>query len=383
MGRVFHVMKKEFIQTFRDRRMVAIIFVAPIFQLFIFGYAVTTDIKNIELAVYDRDRSADSRRLVDAFFSSGYFNFAGEIDGDSQIEQALFEGRADVVIVIPTDYAKSLSRGQQAKVQLLLDASDSNFAQIAGSYSERVIASQAFGQLDTIMVSMAGRAAMVGLPLPSSLPSIDPKARIWYNPELKSAYYMVPGVICMLLMVVTMLLTGMAVTREREIGTIEQVIVSPIASWELILGKLAPFAILGFVDVALIVTVGTWHFGVPIHGSLALLFVASGLFLASTLGIGLYISTISATQQQAMFVTFLFIMPAILLSGFMFPLANMPEAIQYLTLLNPLRYFLVIIRGIFLKGNGMDVLWPQFAALAAFGVAIFGLASSQFSKRLT
>lgn len=375
-------MKKEFIQTFRDKRMVAIIFVVPIIQLFLFGYAVTTDVKNINIGLLDRDRSEQSRELLQNFLGSGYFTFQGTLDNDDQLQEALYKGLIDMALVVPANYSENLARGEQATVQALYDASDANFAQIAYAYTARVIESMSRDKINAQFENLRAMAAMSGFSPPDTLPSVNPQMRIWYNPELKSVFYMVPGVICMLLMIVTMILTGMAVTREREIGTIEQIVVSPIASWELILGKIAPFAILGFVDVGLIVSAGAFQFHVPIHGSIVLLFVASGLFLFTTLGLGLLFSTISTTQQQAMFVNFMFIMPAILLSGFMFPIENMPDLIQYITYLNPLRYFLIVIRGIFLKGNGLDILWPQLAALLVFGIIIFSLASARFSKRL-
>ena len=423
MGRVFCVTWKEFIQTFRDRRMVAIIFIAPILQLFIFGYAVTNDVGNINVGVMDLDRSEASVNLIDAFSRTRYFTFQGMIAGDHQLKEALHQGTIDMALVIPRDYGKSITAGQQVELQVIYDASDSNFAQIAGGYttaligrinqeitmnrlaekareqayfaqtqSQQNMASQQIVTLTQTIVDSGKQqpqpskssapevSASVSGAAMSSAPIIVPAVRVWYNPELVSAYYMVPGVICMILLIITMLLTGLAITREREIGTIEQIVVSPIKRWEFILGKMLPFAILGMIDVALITIVGTAHFGVPIRGSLVLLFGSAALFLFSALGLGLLLSTISATQQQAMFSNFMFIMPAILLSGFMFPIENMPEAVQLLTYLNPLRYFLVIIRGIFLKGNGLDVLWPQLVALAVFGTVIFSLATARFSK---
>lgn len=383
MTRVYHVMKKEFIQTFRDRRMVGLIFIAPIIQLFIFGYAVTTDIKNIEMGVIDLDKSPESRSLVESFTSSGYFNLTGAIGADDELRDLFHRGKIDMALVIPKDFSEKLSRREQASVQAIYDASDSNFAQNAIGYSQQIIALQSMNGINEMMQNLKALAIQFDRDMPGSLPMVKPAVRIWYNPELKSVYYMVPGVIVMLLMVVTIILTGMAVTREREIGTIEQVIVSPISSWELILGKILPFGILGMVDVFLILIVGTWHFDVPIRGSIALLFFSSALFLFSTLGLGLFFSTISSTQQQSMFVNFMFMLPAILLSGFMFPIENMPRVIQYLTYLNPLRYFLVVIRGIFLKGVGVAELWEQLLAMGIFGVAILVIASLGFSKRMT
>jgi len=375
-------MIKEFIQTFRDKRMVMIIFIAPILQLIIFGYAVTTDVKNINLGVMDHDNSPSSRRLIESFERSGYFTFMGSLAGDKELRRQLFSGGLDMALVIPKNFSKGLERGDKVDIQAIFDASDSNFAQVAGGYTQRIILEYSQKAAKEKTDKIKTMAALADKNLSGALPGINPAIRVWYNPELRSDFYMVPGVTCMLLLVVTMLLSGMALTREREIGTIEQLIVSPIASWELILGKLAPFGIMGIIDVALIVTMGSWHFNVPIHGSIPLLFAASALFLFSTLGLGLFFSSISATQQQAMFVIFIFIMPAILLSGFMFPIENMPDAVQYLTLLNPLRYFLEIVRGIFLKGTGVAELWPQLLTLAGFGMVIFYVASVKFSKRL-
>ena len=383
MTRVYHVMKKEFLQTFRDKRMVAIIFIAPIIQLFIFGYAVTTDIKNISMGVIDLDHSMESRNLVESFTSSGYFKLSGAIRNDDELRLLLHRGEIDMALVIPNNFSEKLTRREQASVQAIFDASDSNSAQIAVGYSQRILAVQSMKAINDVMLEIRALAAQYDRNVPGSLPIVEPAVRIWYNPELQSVYYMVPGVIVMLLMVTTIILTGMAVTREREIGTIEQVIVSPITSWELILGKILPFGILGMIDVFIILVVGTWHFDVPIRGSIALLFFASGLFLFSTLGLGLFFSTISTTQQQSMFVNFMFLLPAILLSGFMFPIENMPRIIQYLTYLNPLRYFLVVIRGIFLKGVGVAELWEQLLAMGVFGIAILIIASLGFSKRLT
>lgn len=381
MTRVGPIAKKEFIQTFRDRRMVVIIFLAPILQLFIFGYAATTDVRGINLAVVDHDRSAESRRLVEAFAASGYFTVVENTADANAMSERVARGGVDAGLVIPADYGRDLARGETAVVQTVFDAADSNFAQIAAGYARGIVQTESARRAAVRAQTARAHAAAAGIVVPDP-PSVTPDVRVWFNPELKSAFYMVPGVICMLLMIVTMMLSSLAITREREIGTIEQVIVSPIARWELILGKLTPFAIMGMIDVGIITLVGVAHFGVPIRGSVALLFGASALFLFSTLGLGLFLSAVSATQQQAMFTAFMVIMPAILLSGFMFPIANMPRAAQWITYLNPLRYFLEVIRGIFLKGNGVDVLWPQLAALAAFGVVIFTLTSSMFSRRV-
>ncbi|MBZ0272500.1 ABC transporter permease [bacterium] len=380
MGRVFHVMKKEFIQTFRDPRMVVMIFLAPLLQSFIFGYAVTTDVKNINLVVLDHSRTSESRRLVQDFTASGYFTHAGLMDSEDELRFALERNRADAAIVIPPDFHRAKA-GRAEKLQIVLDATDSNFAQVAAGYTQRILERRARDELAGIVALASARAAARGVP-PPSVPRVEAATRIWYNPELRSVYYMVPGVICMILMIITMILAGLAVTRERELGTIEQIVISPITGTQFILGKLLPFAILGFLDVLLIIALATLHFEVPIRGSLVFLFGASGVFLFTTLGLGLFFSTISQTQQQAMFANFIFLMPAILLSGFMFPIENMPDAVQLLTYVNPLRYFLVIIRGVFLKGLGFDVLYPEVAKLALLGVVIFTLSAARFRRMM-
>ena len=383
MTRVFYVMKKEFIQTFRDKRMVVMIFFVPLIQLFLFGYAVTTDVNNISLGVIDEDKSEISRRLVNSFISSGYFTFEKQITNDDEIKQFLYDGSIETALFIPADFSKKLLRGEETELQALFDASDSNLALIASGYTTQIVSSLSMKLLEDNASRINEFLYAMGKARQASFPKVEPDMRIWYNPELKSVYYMVPGVTCMILLIITMMLTGMAVIREKEIGTIEQIIVSPIEKWELILGKIAPFGILGMIDVTLIISAGVWHFNVPIRGSVILIFFSASLFLFTTLGLGLFFSTISKTQQQAMFVSFMFINPAILLSGFMFPIENMPDSIQYLTYLNPLRYFLKVIRGIFLKGNGFIELLPQLAALAVFGIIIFTMASAKFSKRLT
>jgi len=380
MIRILYLIKKEFIQTFRDRRMVGLIFIAPVFQLVIFGFAVTMDVEHIYLAVWDRDRSQQSRELVRSFVNSGYFEYKRTIDGQRDIEAFFLEDRGDAVLVIPPGFSKDLARVRTASLQVIIDGTNSNYATIVSGYVDGIVTTFVQKSLKSMVNLM--RAQVPEAAGAVSLPILNPEIRVWYNPNLESSVFMVPGVICLLLMVITALLTSLAVIREREIGTIEHIIVTPIKPYQFILGKIAPFAIIGFIDVFLIILVGTYLFEVPVRGSVPLLLVASALFLFTTLGLGLFFSTISHTQQQAMFVTFMFLMPAVLLSGFFYPISNMPTIFQWLTYANPLRYFLVIIRGIFLKGNGIDVLMDQFVALAVFGVVIFGLSSLRFQKRL-
>jgi len=378
MGRILHVARKEFIQTFRDPRMFVFIFIAPILQLFLFGYAVTTDVNNITLAVMDRDRSVASRDLVRSVLNSGYFTFAGAVDSEEQIAEALVDTRADVVLVFPERFADRLDRGESAPLQVLLDGSESNSSGVAVSYLQKILVTYARGQIDARLDRLSGRTGSGKRPEPYASPEI----RYQYNPELKSSWYMVPGVLGMILLVITLLLTSLAITREREIGTMEQLVVTPIKPYQLLAGKMIPFAVIGLIDVTLILVVAAGHFRLPMVGSIGLLYFASTLFLFSTLGLGLLVSTLSHTQQQAIFLALMVMLPAVLLSGLMFPIANMPEGVQWLTYANPLRFFLVIVRGVILKGNGLLILAPQFFMLFALGAIVFTLAVARFHKTI-
>jgi ABC-2 type transport system permease protein len=280
--------------------MFGIIFIAPVIQLFLFGYAVTTDIKNIDLAVMDLDNTADSRELTDAIFNSGYFRSAGAVLSDAEIEDALVHGRAAVVLVIPREFAADLIRGETTTIQVLLDGAESNSMNVALGYLGGILSSFGTIKMETRAAALAAR---LGRNI-QSLPVVSAETRFRFNPELKSAWFMVPGVLGMIMMVITMLLTSLAITREREVGTMEQIVVTPIKPWQLLAGKMLPFAIVGLVDITLILAVGVGHFGLPIVGSIALLYFAAVVFLFSTLGLGLFISTLSNTQQQAMFVSF-------------------------------------------------------------------------------
>jgi len=379
--RIMSMIRKEFIQVLRDPRMRVILFIPPMMQLIVFGYAANTDIRNIRLAVYDLDRTPESRELISRFSSSGYFRMAAQATNPGEIRRWIDEGAISAALQINHDFARKLRQRTGATVQIVVDGTDSNTASIVMSYAQRIAAEY------SRLVLLERFNKFPDLPDRIKRPffrsgGIEIQSRAFFNPNLESRNFYVPGIIALLIMLVTLILTCMAIVREREIGTMEQMIVSPIRPVELILGKTIPFAIVGYVDVALVTFVGVFLFDVPIRGSLLLLFFAASLYLLSTLGIGLFISTISRTQQQAMMSMFFFFVPAILLSGFIFPIANMPEVIQYLTYLNPLRYFLVIIRGIFLKGNGFDILWPQILALAILGSTVFTFSSLRFRKRL-
>jgi ABC-2 type transport system permease protein len=373
-GRIWYMMVKEFIQVFRDPKTRVVIIVPPIIQLLIFGYAATTDVQHVATIVLDLDNSADSRELVNRFAHNRYFDVRRYVSDEATARGLIDRGEAQALLRIEHGYSADLAAGRTARAQIILDGSDSNTAGIAASYAARIVETLS---RELLLERVARSRGAIRAP-----PELDLEVRAWFNENLESRNYFVPGVIALIVMLATLLLTSMAVVREKEIGTMEQILVTPITPAEFILGKTVPFALIGLGDVVLITAVGVLWFGVPLRGSLAVLGASACLYLLPALGVGLLISTISQTQQQAMMSTFFFFFPAILLSGFMFPIANMPRVIQYLTYINPLRYFLVIIRGVFLKGVGVEVLWPQMAALAALGVVTLTLAVTRFHKTL-
>jgi ABC-2 type transport system permease protein len=363
---------KEFIQVFRDPRMRIVLFVLPMMQTVIFGYAVNLDVKNIPTAIMDRDNSSESRELAQILFSSGHFRLERTIANDKEALALLDRGRVRLVLKVEHGFGQQLARGEIVQVQALLDGSDSNTAGVVMGYLGR-LSNDYNARLQADYASRhTGMTPRVG--------RVELASRAWFNDNLESPPFYVPAVITNILFIITMLLSSMAIVREKEIGTIEQVIVTPIRKGEFILGKTLPFVLIGYIDVALISLVGALVFNVPVRGSLWLLFLATTLFLMSSLGIGLLISTVSRTQQQAMMTAFFVIFPAMLLSGFAFPIENMPEAVQWLTLLNPIRFYMVIIRGLFLKGVGFGVLWPHLAALALIGATVLLVAVARFRK---
>lgn len=372
LERIRHMIAKEFIQAFRDPRMVAVIFVVPVVQLLIFGYAVTTDVRNISTIVCDLDNSVESRAFVSRFAHSGYFDIIEYIDNEQRIANVLDHSKAQVVLQINKGFGQDLLSGRTAKMQLLIDGTDSNTAGIVLSYSQKI------GE-DFSSEVFRSRLSRQGFTLQKP-PGIELQTRSWFNENLESRTFYVPGLIAVQVMIITLILTSMAVVREKEIGTMEQVMVTPISPLEFILGKTIPFALIGMIDVVLISVVGIFWFAIPMRGNLLILFLCTVLYLMTVLGVGLLISTVSQTQQQAMMTTFFFGMPAILLSGFMFPIANMPEIVQWLTYLDPLRFFIIILRGLFLKGIGLNILWPQIIALAIFGPVTFWMASLKLKR---
>jgi ABC-2 type transport system permease protein len=370
MRRVLHVMRKEFLELRQDPRLFGIVIIAPIVQLTMLGYAATTDVRNVPVIVVDQDRSAASRDLVRRFEASQNFAVVASAESVHDIDTYLDGGRAWMALTIPAGYESRIQRGAPATVQVAADGTDANSTNVALGYAGSLIAaySRQIG-------AAAGRESI------EPLVSVD--VRVWFNPSLESRDFMIPGILALLLLVVTTNLSSMAIVREKELGTLEQLNVTPIARWELIVGKLLPYAILGMLDVLLVVAVAVGWFEVPLRGSFWLLLGMCLIYLLSTLGLGLFVSTISATQQQAMMTSsFFFLLPMVFLSGFVFPIENMPAVVQPVTYLIPLRYFLVILRGIFLKGVGLETLWPQAAGLAAWGIGILVLATLRSSKRL-
>ncbi len=372
-SRLLSIIRKEFIQIFRDPRTLALILVMPIIQMFLLGYAATTDVKNISIAVWDQSRTPESRALLDAFRSADYFKISYEVLSEEEIQALIESGNVRAALIIPPDYERRLLEGN-AQVSMILDGSDATVGStalstanlIGQSYSIKVLTEQA---------SRQGRAATVKPPL-------EVRTRVWYNPDLVSAYFMIPGMIGMILYFIMALLTASSIVREREHGTIEQLIVTPIRSWELVTGKVLPYVVLGFFDAAEVLLVGHFWFKVPIRSDLGLVVGTSGLLLLSSLGIGLFASTVANTQQEA-FLTVLFTMlPSIFLSGFFFPLEAMPKVLQFISYFIPLRYFLIIIRALTLKGVGLTAIQNEVIALAIFGLAIMSAAALRFRKRL-
>jgi ABC-2 type transport system permease protein len=373
-SRVRYLFVKELIQVLRDKRLRITLIFPPIFQLIVFGYAANLDVKNIRSAVRDLDQSVDSRDLISRFGSSKYFNIVSFPKSPKEIEDLIRKGDIILSIEIPSGFSKKLKKGDTAAVQIVLDGTESNTAMIALGYVGQILEEYS----NTVMVQRLNQEGMISF----EEAGVDLHHRTWFNPNFESRLFYVPGVIASIAFLIPIILTAQAIVREKEIGTLEQIMVTPIRSWELVVGKTLPFAMIGLLDVVLIALIGVFWFEVPLRGNPLLLLSGTILFLMSSVGVGLFISTISATQQQAQISTFFFMMPAFILSGFAFPIENMPVWIQHLTYINPLRYFLVIIRGVFLKGIGLDILWPQMLALAVLGGLTILLASLRFRKRL-
>ncbi len=377
MRRILYVMWKEVIELRQDPRIFGIIFIAPVMQLAILGYAATTDVRNVPMVVVDADRSAGSQDLISRFTGSGIFELVDVVSNPGEVDRYLETGEAWMALSIPARYGENVAAGRPATLQVLADGSDASSTNIAMGYATNLVAGYSQELVERRMRASGDPAQ------PGGGSGIEPRVRVWFNPTLESRYFMLPGIFALLLLVVTSNLSSMAIVREREVGTLEQLNVTPLGRLELILGKLLPYGVIGLIDVFIVLIVIVFWFQVPMRGSFWLLFAMSLIYLLTTLGLGLFISTISNTQQQAMMTsTFFFLTPMLYLSGFVFPIENMPDAIQPITYLIPLRYFVVILRGIFLKGVGLETLWPQALALSAWGVTILALAVMRSSKRL-
>ncbi|HZW97174.1 MAG TPA: ABC transporter permease [Candidatus Eremiobacteraceae bacterium] len=375
LARLKQMLIKEFIQVFRDKRTRFLLFGPPIIQMLMFGYAATFEIYHVPTVVLDLDHSQESRELISRFSSSPYFDVQRQLTDDRQVGDLLEQGKATVGLEIHAGFAQNLRKGQTAPLQVILDATNSNSALIASGYITQI----ALGFAQDYQKDRIYRIVPQVL---EEIPSVQLEQRPWYNPDLRSRWFFVPGIIGSLTLVLVVTLTAFAVVREREIGTLEQIMVTPIRPFEFILGKTLPFFLIGLFDVSLIAAVGTFWFEVPFRGHILVLFAGAILFLLSMQGVGLLISTVSSTQQQAMVTSFFFIMPAVTFSGFAFPISTMPKWLQYLTYLSPLRYFLVVLRGTYLKGIGMEILWPQMLAMVALGTSLLLIAVLRFHKAL-
>lgn len=375
MKTIKHIIIKEFLQIKRDKKLFRIVFIAPILQLLFLGYAANLDLDNIKISVLDHDKSVTSRQFLESFESSGYFTVYSYSQNYEQVNDQIDKGRILLAIVIPDNFEKNIGRHETSPLQLIFDGSDGNKTSIALGYVQGIVTKFSKDILLNASDKSGRKISLVG--------SVQPEIRVWYNPELKTRNFMVPSIAGLILLVITTILMAMAIVKEREIGTLEQIIVTPIKPYQLIIGKLIPFVIFGFIDILLVNAVMVFWFGIAIKGSFFFLLFASFLFVLSTLGLGLFISTISKTQQQAMMIAqFGLLLPMIYLSGFAFPIENMPQWIQYITYLIPLRYFITILRDIVLKGSGFMQLIPETIILFLMGVSILFFSSLRFKKRL-
>jgi ABC-2 type transport system permease protein len=379
--RILVILRKELIQALRDPRMRVVLIVPPLVQLVVFGFAVNLDVDHARIAWMDLDRTPLSRDLRARFEGSGRFDVVATPENEQQVQDVLDRGEAQAVVRVLPRFERDVRRGAAAQVQVLVDGTNSNTASLISAYATEVLADFSSLQMTEQQNSRAMRRGAQS-PVNVSLPEVSARSRVWFNPDLYSRNYFVPGVVANIIMMVTLMLTALAIVREKEIGTMEQLMVTPVRPIELMLGKTLPFALVGMLELTLITSVALLVFHIPFRGSVLLLVLCAALFLMTSLGAGLFLSTISHTQQQAMMANFFFSTPAFMLSGFAFPIQNMPVVVQYLTYLNPLRYFIEIVRGLFLKGAGIAVLWPQMVALAVYGSAILWLSAARFHKTL-
>ena len=373
-SRLLSLIRKEFIQILRDPRTLVITFAIPVVQLFLLGYAANTDVRNVPLAVFDQSHSAAGRRLLDAYRAADYFKLTYVVDSEDELRALIDTGDARAGLIIPSTYGQQISGGQPVQIAFVLDGSDPTVAATALS------AATLIGESHSINL-LVERLNQRGLP-DVFQSQVNVRTQVWYNPDLESAYFMVPALIGMILQMQATMLTSIAIVRERERGTIEQLIVTPLRAWELVVGKLIPYIIIAFFNTLEVLVIGTLWFDVPVRGSLSLLLALSGLFLVPSLGIGLVISTGAKTQHEAMMLSFFTMMPSIFLSGFLYPLAAMPKVLQWISAVIPLRYYLIIVRSLVLKGVGIEAVLDETLTLAVFGVITMGVAALRLRKRL-
>ena len=371
--RLQSMIRKEFRQMGRNPVLLRVLLIAPIFQLIMFGYAATTDVEHVPVVICDQSNSRERRAITGAIGASRFFNLIGFVEDYRDLKTVLDAGDAQLALHIPVDFDRRLRRNEAASVGLYIDGTDAITANTAASYMVGML--QSFGR--EVALQRMTRAGMAG-----GVPGVEMVPRVWYNPDLRSANFMVPGVFGLIIMMITAVWTSQSIVKERELGTLEQLLVTPVRPIELLVGKSFPYAVTALVAAAEIILLSRWWFRVPLEGSVALLFGVAAVFIVANLGMGMLISTVSRTQQQALLAAFFFMMPAVLLSGFMFPIANMPWIIQQVTWLIPYRYFLEVCRGIFLRGVGLEVLWPQTVALVVFAIVLFSLGARSFNKRL-
>lgn len=379
--RIFEIVIKEFRQMLRDTRMRIMLVVPPIIQLTLFGFAVNLDVDRVPIGWFDGDRTSVSRELLSGFEGSGRFHVVALPATESEVQHLLDIGKVQAVVHVLPRFARDLKRGHTANVEVLIDGTNSNTASLVSSYASEVVSrfsSMTSEQRVNMRLLIGGGDA----PAAIRLPGVEAHTRVWFNPDLRSRFYFVPGVLVTIIMIVTISLTALAIVREKEIGTMEQLMVTPLRPVELMLGKTLPFALVGILQVFIVVSAALLVFRVPLRGNPLLLLACAFLYLMTTLGVGLFISTVSDTQQQALMAMFFFVVPAFMLSGFSFPIRNMPVVVQYLTYLDPLRYFMEIVRGIFLKGTGLSILWPQMLALGSYGIGVIAISAIRFRKTL-
>jgi ABC-2 type transport system permease protein len=373
-SRLISLIRKEFIQILRDPRTLLVVFSIPIMQLLMMGYAATNDVRNVPLVVFDQDRGPAARALLESYRAADYFRIAFDVQSESELRERIDDGDARAGLIIPPDYSRKIRGGGTAQVAFVLDGSDPTVGSTALSAAQLIAQDHSTQVLRSRLAKSAGSGALAQ--------PIDARTNVWYNPDLVSAYFMVPGVIAQILYGLTSFLTATAVVRERERGTIEQLIVTPIRPWELIVGKILPYALLAFLNTLEVLALGAWLFDVPVRGDLGMILLLSILFLFSGLGIGLLASTIANTQREAMLTIFMTLLPSIFLSGFFFPLEAMPPLLQWISYIVPMRYYLVIIRSLLIKGVQASSVQGEIIALIVFAVVIMTLATLRFRKRL-